>query len=76
MSCIQDTEDTRFMQPWGGGTLALLTPPLSTVGWLTVDWLQKSKKVKNTPLEVDGVVLPWLYPYLFIYLFSSLALFR
>ena len=27
----------------GGDTLLLLTPPLSTVAWLTVGWLQKCK---------------------------------
>ena len=31
----------------GGGTLLLLTPPLSKVGWLTVGWLPKPKQVEK-----------------------------
>ena len=31
----------------GRGILPLLTPPLSTLGWLTVGWLQKPRKVEK-----------------------------
>ena len=35
-----------------GGTLPLLTHPVSTVGWLTVGWLRKPEKVEKCEKKI------------------------